>query len=247
MSTPPVELPIAAAPAPTQTGPPARDAGWLRDARRARLLAWLSLGWMTVEGVVGVVAGLIAGSVALTGFGLSSVVEGLASVIVIWRFTGTRTHSVTSEASAQKAVAISFWLLAPYVAVESVLHLVTAERPSGSFVGIVVTAGSLILMPLLGRAKQRLGARLGSAATAGEGTQNILCALLAAATLTGLLGQSLLGAWWLDGLAGLFIAAIAVREGFEAWRGEACADCAPVGFTDDAGTCQDDCCTTPAP
>ena len=247
MSTPPIELPTAAGPTRTEARRPMRDARWLRDARRARLLSWLSLGWMTVEGVVGVAAGVIAGSVALTGFGLSSVVEGLASVIVIWRFTGSRTHSATSEGAARKAVAISFWLLAPYVAVESVLHLVNAEHPSGSPVGIVVTSGSLIFMPLLGRAKQRLGARLGSAATSGEGTQNLLCALLAAATLTGLLGQSLLGAWWLDPLAGLFIAAIAVREGFEAWRGETCADCAPVGFTDDADACQDDCCTTPAP
>ena len=243
MSTPPVELRVVASPASARAEAPARDARWLRDARSARLLSWLSLGWMTVEGVVGVVAGLIAGSVALTGFGLSSVVEGLASVIVIWRFTGSRTHSATSERSAQKAVAISFWLLAPYVAVESALHLVNAEHPSSSLAGIVVTSGSLVLMPLLGRAKQRLGARLGSAATSGEGTQNLLCALLAAATLTGLLGQSLLGAWWLDPLAGLFIAAIAVREGVEAWRGEVCADCQPVGFIDGDSTCQDDCCT----
>ena len=214
---------------------------WLRDAARARLLSWVSLVWMTVEGAVGVIAGLLAGSVALTGFGLSSAVEGLASVIVIWRFTGSRTHSATSEASAQKAVAISFWLLAPYVAIESVLHLVNGEEAATSVAGIVVTVGSIVFMPLLGRAKLRLGARLGSGATAGEGTQNILCALLAAATLVGLLGQSLLGISWLDPLAGMFIAAVAVREGFKAWSGEVCADCAPVGFTADA-TCADDCC-----
>jgi divalent metal cation (Fe/Co/Zn/Cd) transporter len=233
-----VELPLAP---PAADGPVVRDEQWLRDAARARLLSWLSLGWMTVEGAVGVIAGLVAGSVALTGFGLSSVVEGLASVIVIWRFTGSRTHSATSEASAQKAVAISFWLLAPYVAIESVLHLVSGAEASTSLAGIVVTVGSLVFMPLLGRAKLRLGARLGSGATAGEGTQNILCALLAAATLVGLLGQSLFGISWLDPLAGLFIAAVAVREGFKAWSGEACADCAPVGFAGDA-TCTDDCC-----
>lgn len=233
-----VELPLTpAAPA----APSARDERWLRDAARARLLSWISLGWMTVEGAVGVVAGLVAGSVALTGFGLSSVVEGMASVIVIWRFTGSRTHSDSSEASAQKAVAISFWLLAPYVAVESVLHLVSGEKAGTSIAGMLLAVGSLVFMPLLGRAKLRLGARLGSGATAGEGTQNILCALLAGATLVGLLGQSLFGVWWLDPLAGLFIAAVAVREGFKAWSGEACADCAPVGFTP-AATCDDRCC-----
>lgn len=234
-----VGLPLAPAPS---AGPAGRDEQWLRDAARARLLSWLSLVWMTAEGAVGVIAGLVAGSIALTGFGLSSVVEGLASVIVIWRFTGSRTHSATSEASAQKAVAISFWLLAPYVAVQSVLHLVNGEAASTSLAGIVVTVGSIIFMPLLGRAKLRLGARLGSGATAGEGTQNILCALLAGATLVGLLGQSLLGISWLDPLAGLFIAVVAVREGFKAWSGEVCVDCAPVGFTPDAG-CDDGCCT----
>ena len=183
----------------------------------------------------------LAGSVALTGFGLSSAVEGLASVIVIWRFTGSRTHSATAETTAQKAVAISFWLLAPYVAIESILHLLSAEQASTSIAGIIVTCGSIVFMPMLGRAKLRLGARLGSGATAGEGTQNILCALLAGATLVGLLGQSLLGVWWLDPLAGLFIAGVAVREGFKAWSGEVCADCAPVGFTG-APTCNDGCC-----
>jgi len=235
-----IELPIAS---PAAAGAPVRDEQWLRDAARARLLSWISLGWMTAEGVVGVIAGLVAGSVALTGFGLSSAVEGLASVIVIWRFTGSRTHSATSETTAQRAVAISFWLLAPYVAVESVLHLLSGEQASTSIAGIVVTAGSIVFMPLLGRAKLRLGARLGSAATAGEGTQNILCALLAGATLAGLLGQSLLGVWWLDPFAGLFIAGVAVREGFKAWNGEACADCAPVGFTAaGAHACDDGCC-----
>ena len=218
-----------------------RDDAWLRDAARARLLSWLSLVWMTAEGAVGIIAGLAAGSIALTGFGLSSAVEGLASVIVIWRFTGARTHSATSEATAQKAVAVSFFLLAPYVATESIAHLLSAEQASTSIAGIIVTCGSIVFMPLLGRAKLRLGARLGSGATAGEGTQNILCALLAGATLAGLLAQSLLGVWWLDPVAGLFIAGVAVREGLKAWRGEVCADCAPVGFTSDPG-CHDGCC-----
>lgn len=234
-----VDLPLR--PAVAQ-GSPEADEQWLRDAARARLLSWISLVWMTIEGAVGVVAGLLAGSVALTGFGLSSVVEGLASVIVIWRFTGSRTHSTTSEASAQKAVAVSFWLLAPYVAVESVLHLAKGDQATTSIVGIFLTVGSIIFMPMLGRAKLRLGARLGSGATAGEGTQNILCALLAGATLAGLLAQTLLGVSWLDPLAGLFIAGVAVREGLEAWRGETCSDCVPVGFATPGDACHDPCC-----
>ena len=220
-----------------------RNADWLRSARRARLLSWLSLGWMTAEGAVGIVAGIAAGSIALVGFGLSSAVEGLASVIVIWRFTGSRTQSETSERTAQKAVAVSFWLLAPYIAIEAIHNLATAEKPATSWVGIVLTTGSLVLMPLLGRAKLRLGERLGSRATAGEGTQNLLCAALAAAVLLGLVGNTVAGAWWLDPIAALFIAAVAVREGTESWRGEACADCAPVGFAvEDA--CEDDCCAS---
>jgi divalent metal cation (Fe/Co/Zn/Cd) transporter len=222
---------ISIVPSAGSAGP--RNAEWLRDARRARLLSWLSLAWMTAEGVVGLAAGIAAGSIALVGFGLSSAVEGLASVIVIWRFTGSRTHSATSESTAQKAVAISFWLLAPYVAVEAIHNLATAEKPSTSWVGIALTTGSLVLMPALGRAKLRLGERLGSRATAGEGTQNLLCAALAGAVLLGLVGNAVAGAWWLDPLAALFVAAVAVKEGRESWRGDGCADCAPVGLEAD--------------
>ncbi len=202
-------------------GTPA-DARWLRAARNARLLAWASLVWMTAEGALGMAAGVMAGSVALTGWALSSVVEGLASAIVIWRFTGSRTRSPVAERRAQRAVAASFWLLAPYVAAQSLLDLLAGHRPESSLLGLAVTAVSLVVMPLLGRAKHRLGARLGSAATAGEGTQNLLCAYLAAAVLIGLAGNSLFGTWWLDPVAGLAVAAVAVREGREAWRGEDC-------------------------
>ena len=224
-----------------------RDVGWLRAARLARWLAWASLFWMTVEGAVGLAAGFSAGSIALVGWALSSVVEGLASVIVIWRFTGSRTLSETAERQAQKAVAISFWLLAPYVAVESVRNLITQERPETSILGIALTATSLVLMPGLGIAKKRLGARLGSGATAGEGEQNLLCAYMAAAVLAGLAANSLWGWWWLDPVVGLGVAALAVREGLEAWRGENC--CAPVGFVTQEScacgpNCTDACCAT---
>lgn len=205
-----------------------RDAGWLRAAQWARWLAWASLAWMTVEGILGLAAGFQAGSIALVGWALSSVVEGLASVIVIWRFTGARTLSETAEGRAQKAVAISFWLLAPYVAIESIRNLLTRETPQTTLLGIGLTISSLLLMPALGIAKQRLGNRLASGATAGEGAQNLLCAYLAGAVLVGLLGNSLWGWWWLDPVAGLLVAAVAIREGWEPWRGENC--CAVPGL-----------------
>ncbi len=199
-----------------------RDATWRRTARLTVLLSWASLVWMTLEGTVGLYAGARASSVSLIGWALSSVVEGLASVIVIWRLTGDRTLSPTSERSAQKAVAISFWLLAPYVAAQATNDLLTRTHPGQSRLGIALTAASLLVMPALGRAKHHLGARLGSAATAGEGTQNLLCAYLAAAVLAGLLANTASGWWWLDSLIALAVAAVAVREGRQAWAGEDC-------------------------
>src|SRR5215472_1260249 len=131
---------------------------------------------MCTEGAIGLWQGLTAGSIALTGWALGSAVEGLASVIVVWRFTGSRTLSETAERRAQRGVAISFWLIAPVIAAESVRNLLTAARPETTVIGIVLTTAALVLMPLLGRAKQRLGARLDSKATTGEGAQNYLCA-----------------------------------------------------------------------
>jgi divalent metal cation (Fe/Co/Zn/Cd) transporter len=204
-----------------------RDAAWLRAARLARLLSWASLVWMTAEGLLGLAAGFAAGSIALVAWALSSAVEGLASMIVIWRFTGSRTLSETAERRAQQAVAISFWLLAPYVAVESVHKLVAHGEAESSVLGIVVTALSVVIMPAMGVAKKRLGARLDSGATAGEGVQNLLCAYLAGAVLVGLAVNAAVGWWWLDPLIGLGVAGVAVWEGIEAWRGEGC-DCAAV-------------------
>lgn len=145
-------------------------------------------------------------------------------MIVIWRFTGTRTLSETSERRAQKAVAISFWLLVPYVAADALYKLLVNAEAETSYLGIGLTASSLILMPLLGRAKLRLGSRLNSPATAGEGTQNILCAYLAGAVLMGLLGNTLFGFWWLDPVAAFVVAGLAVKEGRESWRREGCCD-----------------------
>ena len=191
-------------------------------ARRVRLLSWLSLAWMTVEGAVAIAAGIAAGSIALVGFGLDSAIEGFASVAIIWRFTGVRMFSPAAERRAQQLVALQFFALAPYVAYESVHALASGERPETSWVGIGLAVGSVILMPLLAIAKQRLANQLGSAATAGEGRQNMLCAYLAGALLVGLLANALAGAWWLDPVVGLLIAAVAVKEGREAWRGEGC-------------------------
>lgn len=210
-------------------------------AARARMLSWLSMAVITAEAVVGIVAGLIAGSIALVAFGLDSVIEGLASGIIIWRFTGHRTFSQAAEDRAQRLVAIQFFLLAPYVAFESVRALAGAAHPDPSYVGIALAIMSAITMPLLGRAKQRIAVELGSSATAGEGRQNMLCAYLAGALLIGLLGNALVGAWWLDPLVGLAVAAVAVKEGLDSWRGDSCCTSSPLdGFA--ADSCEDDCC-----
>jgi divalent metal cation (Fe/Co/Zn/Cd) transporter len=195
--------------------------------RRAKLLSWLSLAAMSLEGVVAIAAGVVAGSVALVGFGLDSAIEGFASVIIIWRFTGARAFSHAAETRAQRLVAIQFFLLAPYVAIESLRALASGAHADVSAAGIALATFSLVTMPLLGVAKQRIADELGSAATKGEGRQNVLCAYLAGALLVGLLGNALVGAWWLDPLVGLLIAGLAVKEGREAWRGEGCCVASP--------------------
>jgi divalent metal cation (Fe/Co/Zn/Cd) transporter len=195
---------------------------WLAAARRARQLSWLSLVWMGAEGAIAVTAGILAGSIALIGFGIDSAIEGFASLVIIWRFTGARLHSGRAERRAQQLVAVQFFLLAPYVGFEAMHKLISGEHPQTSWLGIGLTATSLVGMPILGIAKRRLARQLGSVATHGEGMQNLLCAYLAAAVLAGLLGNALLGWWWLDPVAALMIAAVAVREGRESWRGEGC-------------------------
>lgn len=160
---------------------PAPDEGWLRAARQARWLAWASLAWMTLEGVLGVVAGIGASSISVLTWAASSAVEGLASVIVIWRFTGHRTLSEHSERQAQRWVAGSFFLLAPYFLYEAAHRLVAGTGASPTLLAVALTASSVVLMPVFGWAKLRLGRRLESGATAGEGTQNLLCAAQALA------------------------------------------------------------------
>lgn len=193
-----------------------------RARRTVLALSWVSLLWMTAEGVLGLVAAVAASSLALAGWALGSVIEGLASVIVIWRFTGTRTVSATSERTAQRAVAASFWLLAPYLIVEGARELFAQHTTRPTTLGLVVTAASVVLMPGLGLAKRRLGARLGSGATAGEGTQNLMCAAQGLAVLLGLAATNAFGWQWVDPAVALLLAAWAVREGREAWQGKDC-------------------------
>src|SRR3954447_14028776 len=231
-----LELPMLAAPPAPE--PRIDEATYRRLARRVRTLSWLSLAWMAVEGGVAIAAGIVAGSIALVGFGLDSAIEGFASVIIVWRFTGHRMFSARAESRAQKLVAVQFFLLAPYVAVESLRSLLGGDRPETSWVGVGLAVSSVVLMPMLGIAKQRLAEQLGSAATKGEGRQNMLCAYLAAALLVGLLGNALVGAWWLDPVVGLLITGVAVKEGREAWNGEGC--CVPDPLAGPHETCEDD-------
>ena len=208
---------------------------WLVLARRAKWLSWLSLVLITAEGGVAIAAGIMAGSIALIGFGIDSAIEGLASVVIVWRFTGSRLLSDAAETRAQKLVAIQFFLLAPYVGVESLRALIGGAHPEVSYLGMVLAASSIVVMPLLGVAKQRIGDQIGSSATRGEGAQNLLCAYLAVALLAGLLGNALFGAWWLDPLVGLLIASVAVKEGRDTWRGKGC--CAVPRFDRRADGC----------
>lgn len=220
---------------------------WVRAAKRARLLSWASLGWMSVEGLVGLLAGFEANSLSVLVWAASSFVEGLASLTVIWRFTGSRLHSQTSERTAQRWVAGSFLLLVPYFLWESGSRLVNGSDVDANALGIAVTASAIVLMPLLGWAKLRLARQLDSDATAGEGVQNLLCAGQAAAALVALVGAGA-GLSLLDPIAALVISAIAVKECVELWRGEDDC-CAPVGFrpAPSDGDCADDCCATQVP
>ena len=240
----PVELPVltsvpTAAPAATRQP----DERWLATARRARLLSWLSLAWMTVEGVGGLIAGLDAGALSVIVWASSSFVEGLASVIVIWRFTGSRTMSETSERAAQRLVAGSFLLLVPFFVYEAIRHLVDGSDTSSNLLGIAVTASAIVLMPGLGWAKLRLGRALDSSATTGEGVQNLLCAAQAAAALIALVGASA-GLTIIDPIAALLVAAIAATESIALWRGNSDDCCAPIGFSspsDDCDRCEPGC------
>jgi divalent metal cation (Fe/Co/Zn/Cd) transporter len=194
--------------------------------RRARALAWLGLAWHVVEAAIAIAAGVVAGSVALVGFGADSLIEAFAGVVVIWLMAESRAASPAAELRAQRLIAASFAVLAAYIGVEAVRDLVAGHHPEGSWVGIGLAAVTLATMPPLAHAKRRVAEQLGSSATASESRQTMLCAYLSAALLVGLLANAALDWWWADPVTALVIAGVAVREGRDAWRGESCSCCA---------------------
>jgi divalent metal cation (Fe/Co/Zn/Cd) transporter len=231
MPSAPVELEILPS-APPASG----ETGKSRLVWRARLLAWAGLAWHGVEAAVAVIAGVVAGSVALIGFGADSLIEAVAGIVVLWRFAAARVSSDAAERRAQRLIGASFYLIAAYVTVEAIRSLAGGHEPEASYVGIALAAVTVVLMPPLAVAKARVGERLGSAATKSEGRQNMLCAYLSAALLVGLTLNAAAGWWWADPVTGLVIAAVAVREGRNAWAGEdACCALPDTG-------CVDDCC-----
>jgi divalent metal cation (Fe/Co/Zn/Cd) transporter len=212
----PLTVPFpAAGPAPAERA---------RLERRTRLLAWAGIGWHIVEFAIALAAGIAAGSIALIGFGADSLIEALAGGVVLWLFTGKRRGSSTAERRAQQLIAASFFLIAGYVGVEALRTLVNGDHPAASWVGIGLAAVTASTMPLLAYAKRRLGNQLHSAATVKEAAQTQLCAYLSIALLLGLGANALAGWWWADPLTALVIAAVALKEGRESWRGEGCCD-----------------------
>ncbi len=213
--------------------------------RRAQLLAAASVSYNLIEAVIAITAGLIAGSIALIGFGLDSVVEVSSGLIILWQFRHPLPES--RERRALRLMALSFFGLAAYVTFESVRALASGHDPEPSPVGIGLAAASLLIMPFLSWAQRRTGRNLGSNAVVADSTQTLLCTYLSAVLLAGLVLNATLGWSWADPIAGLVIAAVAVREGLEAWRGEGCA-CGPTvtgELTLDANAgdgCAEDCC-----
>jgi hypothetical protein len=210
------------------TAPPST---WIADpgerrrlGRRAQLLAAASVTYNVVEAVVAITAGLVAGSVALVGFGLDSIVEVSSGLIILWQFRHRLPE--TRERQALRMLGISFFALAVYVTVESLRSLIGGSSPDTSPVGMGLAVASLIVMPLLSVAQRRTGMKLGSNAVVADGTQTLLCTYLSAVLLLGLVLNATLGWGWADPIAGLVIAAVAVREGLEAWKGNGC--CAPI-------------------
>lgn len=236
MSVPTLELPTLPLARPLPAQPDQDERNGL--VRRAKLLAWLGLGWHGVEAAIAILAGLAASSIALIGFGADSLIESLAGLVVIWRFAAARSLSEGAERRAQQLIGISFYVLAAYVAVESVHTLIAGDRPEVSWVGIGLAAVTLLTMPPLALAKARVGERLGSAATKSEGRQNLVCAYLSAGLLVGLGSNAAFGWWWADPIAALLIAAVAIKEGRQAWAGEDCCVSVPELGPD----CEDDCC-----
>ncbi len=193
-----------------------------RLVRRARLLAAAGLAWHGVEAAVAIGAGIVAGSIALIGFGADSVIEMFAGAAVLWRFASSRDGSASIERRTQQLIAGSFVVIAAYVGFEAIRALAAADEPEVSWIGIGLSVVTLITMPLLARAKTNVSRQIHSSAGVAEARQTVLCTYMAVALLAGLGANALLGWWWADPVAGLAIAAIAADEARKAWRGEQC-------------------------
>jgi divalent metal cation (Fe/Co/Zn/Cd) transporter len=200
-----------------------------RRARAVRRACWLNaatIGWNSLEGVVAVAAGLAAGSVSLVGFGFDSAIEVSAALVVTWRLAQEHRGGCTqsSDRVATRAIAVSFAVLAGYVAVEAVRDLAGGIEPDASIVGVILAGLSLLVMPWLARAKRRLGPTLGSTAVVADANQTNLCALVSGVVLVGLGANALMGWWWADPTAGLVIAGLAAVEAVRTWRADALGD-----------------------
>jgi divalent metal cation (Fe/Co/Zn/Cd) transporter len=204
--------------------PPAQWPGATRRdvlRRRVRLVVAATISYNVIEAVIAITAGAAASSSALIAFGLDSTVEVISAAAVAWQFSA-RDHE-TRERAALRIVAIAFLALAAYVSIDAIRALAGATEPEHSTVGIGLAAVSLVVMPLLSLIERRTGRELGSASVVADSKQTLICSYLSAVLLAGLLLNSTLGWWWADPIAALLIAAFAVREGIEAWRGDACA------------------------
>lgn len=189
--------------------------------RRIRFIVAGTIAYNVIEAIIAISAGTIASSGALIGFGIDSTIEVLSAAAVAWQFT--RRDPERWEKPTLRVIAVAFFALAAYVTVSSALTLTGATDVQHSPVGIALTSASVVIMPLLSFAERRAGRELGSATAVADSKQTLICSYLSVAVLAGLVLNSLLGWWWADAIAGFVIAVFAIREGLEAWRGDACA------------------------
>ena len=212
------------------TGTPSMErAATLR--RRIRWVVTATIAYNVIEAIVAITAGTIASSGALVAFGLDSTIEVLSAAAVAWQFT--RRDPERWEKPTLRVIAVAFFAVAAYVTVSSAITLLTGVEVEHSPLGIAITALSVLVMPFLSYAERRAGRELGSATAVADSRQTLICTYLSAAVLVGLVLNSLLGWWWADPVAGLVIATFAIREGIEAWRGDACATSIGMLIEDD--------------
>jgi divalent metal cation (Fe/Co/Zn/Cd) transporter len=236
--------PLSLSLTPTGTSPERRA----RLVRTVRLLVAATITYNVIEAVVALTAGTLASSTALIGFGLDSIIEVASAAAVAWQFAASDPAvREAREHRALRIIAVSFFVLAAYVTFESVRGLIGGSEAEHSTIGLVLAGLSVLIMPILSAAQRRAGRELGSATAVADSKQTLLCTYLSAVLLVGLALNSLFGWSWADPIAALGIAAVAVREGIEAWRGDNCCTPAAAAFTTDtaAGTdsgCDDDCC-----